>query len=307
LSRRFARLLLATAACAFSCSAESRPTPASGTLPPGIAARVGGDLIETATIARIANARGVDGSHARDLAIKDALFAAAARTNPDRAADVSVAERAILGRTLLETLRRRSENAGPPTDAEVSEMTAERWMDVDRPSSVRTTHAIVLVKSPNDAARARGVADELASALRGITDSAEFIERAQAMPTKSLEIRAERLSPVTADGRVWDPTAPPGTRFTTFDLDYARAANALREPGAHSPVTRSAFGFHVILLEERFPELRTSLEERRERFKAEIVARRGKKLLEGTVAELRRGTPVEVVRAADSLTALVAP
>ena len=151
---RLARLLLASAACTLSCSAESRPTPASGTLPPGVAARVGGDLVETATIARIANARGVDRSHARDLAIKDALFAAAARTNPERAAEVSVVERAILGRTLLETLRNRSESAGPPTDAEVGEMTAERWMDVDRPPSVRTTHAVparhVMVDARND-------------------------------------------------------------------------------------------------------------------------------------------------------------
>jgi hypothetical protein len=304
---RLARLLAATAACALSCSAESRPTPASGTLPPGVAARVGGDLIETATVARIANARGVDRARARDLAIKDALFAVAARSNPDRAADVSVAERAILGRSFLETLRSRSESAGPPTDAELSEMTAERWMDVDRPTSVRTTHAIVLVKTPKEAAPARALADELAKALRGITNSAEFIERAQAVPTKPLELRAERLSPVTADGRVWDPTAPPGSRFPTFDLDYARAANALREPGEQSPVTKTAFGYHVILLEERLPELRTSLEERREQFRDEIVARRGKKLLDGTVTELRRGTPVEVVRAADSLTALVAP
>jgi hypothetical protein len=299
---RFARLLLA--ACALSCSAETRPTPASGTLPPGIAARVGGDLIETATIGRIANARGLDRSHARDLAIKDALFAAAARANPDRAEDVSVAERAVLGRILLESFRSRSESAGPPTDAEVAAMTVERWMDVDRPTSVRTTHAIVLVKTPKDAAPARAAADDLAVALRGITSSAEFIERAQAVPTKPLELRAERLSPVTADGRVCDPAAPPGT---TFDLDYARAANALREPGAQSPVTKTAFGYHVILLEERLPEQRTSLEERRERFRDEIVARRAKKLLEGTVTELRRGTPVEVVRAADSLTALVAP
>jgi hypothetical protein len=293
--------------CALSCSAESRPTPASGKLPPGIAARVGGDLVETTTIARIANARGVDRSHARDLAIKDALFAAAVRTNPDHADEVSVAERAIFGRTLLESLRSRSESAGPPTDAEVGEMTTERWMDVDRPPSVRTTHAIVLVKAPKDGALARTAAEELAVALRGITSSAEFIERAQAVPTKPFKLHAERLSPVTADGRVWDPKAPPGTRFPSFDLDYARAANALGQPGAQSPVIKSAFGYHVILLEERLPEQRTSLEERRELFRDEIVARRGKKLLEGTVAELRRGTPVEVVRAADSLTALVAP
>ena len=306
MSRGFARLL-ATAACALSCSAESRPTPASGTLPPGIAARVGGDLVETTTIARIANARAVDRSHARDLAIKDALFAAAARTNPQRADEVTVAERAVLGRTLLESLRSRSESAGPPTDVEVGEMTAERWMDVDRPPSVRTTHAIVLVRAPKDAALARAAADQLAIALRGITGSADFIERAQAVSTKPFEVRAERLSPVTADGRVWDPKAPPGARFAPFDLDYARAANALGQPGAQSPVTKSAFGYHVILLEERLPEQRTSLEERRERFRDEIVSRRGKKLLEGTVAELRRGTPVEVVRAADSLTALVAP
>ena len=306
MSRDFARLLLATAACALACSAESRPTPASGALPPGVVARVGADLVQTATVARIASSRGVDRSRARDLAIKDALFAAAVRTDPERAAEVSVAERAILGRTLLESIRARSESAGPPTDAEIGELTAEHWIDVDRPASVRTTHAVVLFKTPKDAAPARAAAERLAVALRGITKSTEFIERAQAFPAKQL--RAERLSPVTPDGRMWEPNAPArGTGLPTIDLDYARAASALGSPGDQSPIIKTAFGYHVILLEERIPEQRTSLEERRELFRDEVASRRSKKLLEGTVAELRRGTPVEVVRAADSLTALIAP
>src|SRR6185503_10706779 len=182
--------LIAIAASVLSCSAESAPVTARKALPPGVAASVGGDLVDVRTIESIANARGVDRSHARELAVRDALFAAAVRANPDRAANVVVAERATLGRVVLESFAKEAESAGPPTDGELGELTAERWTELDRPSSVRTTHAVVLVKTPEDAAPARALAGRLAAALRGITASAEFIERAQAFPTAPLELRA---------------------------------------------------------------------------------------------------------------------
>jgi peptidyl-prolyl cis-trans isomerase C len=298
-------VLVAFVASLLSCSPESPPVTARDRLPPGIAASVGSDLVEARTIASIASAQRVDPAHARELAIRDALFAAAVRANPLHADSVTVAERAVLGRSLLEGMQRQALEVGAATDAEVSELTAERWTELDRPPSVRTTHAVLLVEKPADSAPARAVAERLAAALRGIAASAEFIERAQAFPAEPFKVKAERLSPVTPDGRIWDFGAPPGTHFPTIDLDYARAASALARPGDQSPIVKSAFGYHVILLEERLPEARPSLEERRALLRDEILSRRGKKLLEGTVARLRQGTPVEVVRAADSLTALV--
>ncbi len=303
---RFAALVFA--ACALSCSADppSRATAQNKTLPHGVAASVGSDLVAIGTVARIANARGIERARARDLAVRDALFAAAARENPEHAAGVSVAERANLGRALLESLEQQAKDVGPATDAELGELMAERWPEFDRPASVRTAHAVVLVKKPEDAAPARALAERLAASLRGVATTAEFLERARAFPAPlPLSIVAEQLSPVTPDGRMWEPGARPGTQFPSLDLDYTRAAHALENPGDQSPVVKSAFGYHVILLEERLPERRVPLEERRALLQGDVVTRRAKKLFEGTVTRLRQATPVEVERNADSLTALV--
>jgi peptidyl-prolyl cis-trans isomerase C len=300
---------LVLTACALSCSDGTAPraTTANKALPEGVAASVGRDLVELRTVERIASARGVDRSRARELAVKDALFAAAARESAVHAAGVSVAERATLGRALLENIERQARGMGPGTDAEVNELTAERWIEYDRPPSVRTSHVVVSVKKPDEAAQARALAERLAAALRGITDSAAFLERARAFPvTPPLSITAEQLSPATPDGRMWEAGARPGAQTLTLDPDYTRAAHALRHPGDQSPIVKSAFGYHVILLEELVPEKRVPLEERRALLEDEIVTRRAKKLMQETVARLRQGTPVEVLRAADSLTALVA-
>jgi hypothetical protein len=193
---------------------------------------------------------------------------------------------------------------GPGTDSEVNEVTAERWLEFDRPPSVRTAHAVVLVKKTDEAAPARALAERLAAALRGITVGAEFLERARAFPAPPpLSITAEQLSPVTADGRMWEHGPRP--QVVTLDPDYTRAAHALKHPGDQSPIVKSAFGYHVIFLEELVPEQRVPLEERRALLNDEIVTRRAKKLLEATLTRLRQATPFEVVRAADSLTALV--
>jgi uncharacterized protein (UPF0147 family) len=236
--------------------------------------------------------------------VRDALFAAAVRENTAQAAGVSVAERASFGRALLESLEQQARDAGPGTDAEVNEVTAERWLEFDRPASVRTSHAVVLVKKPDEAAPARALAERLRAALRGITGSAEFLERARAFPApEPLSISAEQLSPVTADGRMWEHGPRP--QVVTLDPDYTRAAHALKHPGDQSPIVKSAFGYHVIFLEELVPEQRVPLEERRALLSDEIVTRRARKLVEATLTRLRQATPSEVVRAADSLTALV--
>jgi peptidyl-prolyl cis-trans isomerase C len=292
-------------ACALSCSAESRSVVARKTLPSGVAASVGNELVLSDTVARIAAARGVELVRARELAIRDALFAAAARATRERADGVVVAERANLARRVLERFDQDADAAGPPTDAELAALTAERWVDFDRPPSVRTSHAVVRVKKPDDDAPARALAQRLAAALRGAATSAEFVERARAFPASPLEVVAEPLSPVTADGRMWEPTARPGTQLPPVDVDYARAANALERPGEQSPLVKSAFGYHVIFLDERLPERRVTLDERRAALHGDVVVRRAKKQLDEALALLRRGTPIEIERSADSLTELV--
>jgi peptidyl-prolyl cis-trans isomerase C len=300
-------VLLSVAFSLLSCTSGSNQEPTRQSLPEGVAARVGGELVDTRTIARIASARRVAPTEARDLAIKDALFAAWARHDSANAPAVVVAERAALGRALLEALEAEAMNAGSATDAELAELVAERWTELDRPPSVRTTHAVIRVKKPEDAAPGLALAERLARELRGITDAAAFIERASAFDAKPFELVTERLNPVTPDGRVWEPNGRPGSQLPSgFDLDYARAANAIERAGEQSPVVKTAFGYHVILLDERLPERRLSPEERRAALEHEIVSRRARKLVESTVARLRSATPIERERNEDSLTELAA-
>ena len=292
---------------AFGCGEHRAPTVATGPLPPGLAARAGDQEIHVASVARIARAQGITPQKARDRAISDALFASAVRTNPNDAPRVAVAERSVLARAVVERLRNDAWSLGPPTDEELRQATLQRWPELDRPPSVRTTHAVVLVKKPADDAPARELAAALARAVSDAKDGDDFIARAKQLPTRGLEITAERLPAVTPDGRLWDPTERVPRPLTgSLDLDFTRGASALEKPGAQSPVVKSAFGYHVIRLEERYPELRLSLEERREILSPDILSHRGKRELDALLSRLHAQTRVETDRAAEALTGLVA-
>ena len=275
-------------------------------LPPGVAARVGNDEVSTETVARIASASGVSLEVARDRAISDALFAASFRADPARSALVAASERGVLARSLLEKLREKARAAGPPTDAEVETQTRERWLELDRPESVRVTHAVVLTKSPADDAPARALATKLADAVRGTDQSTEFVRRALALPKESLQLKAEALPPTFPDGRIWDPTLiPPRQLAGELDAEFTRAAFALTQPGEQSAPVKTSFGYHVIMLEERLPALHLTLEERRKRLVEAVLARRAKAELDALLESLKKQTPVELPRSADELTARV--
>lgn len=292
---------------AFGCGEHRAPTVAAGPLPSGLAARAGDEEIRLESVARIAQAQGIPPKTARDRAISDALFAAAVRTNPSQASRVADAERSVLARAVLERLRHDAWSLGPATDEELRQATLQRWPELDRPPSVRTTHAVVLVKKPADDAPARELAAALARAVHEAKDSDDFIARAQALPKQGLEITAERLPAVTPDGRLWDPTERVPKALTgSLDLDFTRGASALENSGDQSPVVKSAFGYHVIRLEQRYPEVRMSLDERRAELSPDILSRRGKRELDALLSRLRAQTPVETERAAEALTGLVA-
>ena len=291
---------------AFGCAEHAPPTVSSGPLPAGLAARAANEDIRLTSIARIARTQGITPQAARERAITDALFAAAVRENPSDRARVTAAERGVLARALLDGIRSDALALGPPTDEEVQKLTEQRWPELDRPPSFRTTHAVVLVKKPADDAPARELARELARAVSGAKDSDDFIARAQAVPKQGLELTAERLPPVTSDGRIWSPEErPPKPINGSLDLDFTRAAVALVSPGDQSAVVKSAFGYHVIRLDERYPELRVPLEERRSLLAPELQSRRAKRDLDALMTRLRAQTAVATERAADALTALV--
>jgi peptidyl-prolyl cis-trans isomerase C len=282
------------------------PEPSRAALPPGVAALVGNDAVSLATVARIAQAQGISLAEARRRGVTDALYAAGARADPTKRAFVDGAERSVLARAVLERLRGEAHALGPPSDAEVQELTALRWPELDRPPSVQTTHAVVRVKKAGEDAAARALATELAAALKGASDGEEFLERAQAFPKHDLEIVAEHLPPVTADGRMWNPNEePPKPLAGGLDLDFVRGAFALMQPGEQSAPVRSQFGYHVIELDRRYPELRVPLEERRRLLAEDVYARRAKRALDELRTRLHAATPVSSERAVDALTALV--
>jgi hypothetical protein len=305
--RRATLLLLACAAASEpACSERAAPKVVIGALPSGVAALVGSDAVSTGTVQRIARAQGVSLAEARSRAISDALFAAAVRADPSSAPRVVLAERAALARALLERLRDDLRASGPPRDDETQAVLAQRWPELARPVSVRTAHAVVLVKTPADDAPARALSTDLAAALKGAKNADELIQRANAFPKQGLELQAERLPPVTPDGRLWEPAEhPPKPIAGSLDLDFTRAAHTLTERGSQTGVVKTSFGYHVILLEERIPALELAPDELALRVADDVFSRRAKRELEILSSRLHAATRIDTERSADALTALV--
>jgi peptidyl-prolyl cis-trans isomerase D len=237
--------------------------------------------------------------------LTDALYAAGARAALAGRSVVPVVERAAWSRALLDVFKADAAALGPPTDREVLTLTELRWQEFDRPESVRTTHAVVRTPTPAVDARAKAVAEEIARAVRGITDPEQFIRLAEAVSRDGLEVRAERLPAVTADGRAYSPDAPPsGSADQRFDPDFARAAAELRV-GQTSELVKSSFGYHVILCEARIPALRVPLEQRRSLLEGEVRKGRAERAKQELLGRLSSATPILISRSADDLTARV--
>ncbi len=273
-------------------------------LPAGVIASVGAENIARVTVERIAAAESVTPSVARDRAISEALFAAGARDAFRARPLAPVLERAAAARALLDGMKAEALARGAPTDAEVAQLTELRWVELDRPESARTTHAVALVKSPEEDAKARAVAEQIATAVHGVTDPAEFMRIANAVPHAGVEVRAERLPAVTADGRAFDPDKPNANADAHFDPDFANAALRLAVGEISAPV-KSAFGYHVILCEARLPALSIPLEQRRALLRDEVLKSRAEREKQELLARLAAATPIQISRASDELTARV--
>jgi hypothetical protein len=291
-----------------ACTSEHASSSAgkADKLAEGVAARVGDDVVLLETVRRVAVAQGSSGREARDRLISDTLLAAEARRRFASSGLAGTAERVALSRALLEQLTEKARAQGPPSEAEILELTRERWWELDRPSSSRTTHAVVIVDRPEREADAREVANEIAEAVRDVRAPEPFVERARAVAARGLRVQVERLPPVTSDGRIV-PEAGSATRDrgARFDEQFARAADAIARVGEQSPVTRTRFGFHIILLEERLSEQRPPLEERRRLLADEVMARRARQLADSLLERLRAQTPLQISRSADELTGRV--
>ena len=97
---------------------------------------------------------------------------------------------------------------------------------------MRTTHAVVLLieESCGRSREARTVAEHIHDAVSGVTDPEEFMRLAKAVPHEGVQVRAERLPAVTADGRVYDPERPAADsslRVSTSTLPRRRTRSSL--------------------------------------------------------------------------------
>jgi peptidyl-prolyl cis-trans isomerase C len=298
-------LLVALTACP---SSDAPSSGASEPLDPAIAARVGSLEIPIATVARIAEAQGVEPARARDLAVRDALFASEANSSGlSDALSMRAAVRGALARAILRDLYAAALRAGPATDAELREVTERRWFELDRPAGFRTVHAVVRLteKDPADRrAKASAIAGALRAAVAPLSSSEEaareppsssaepsstpppedplvslFKTRVAAVPRDGFDVVAEELPPVAADGRVLESGG------FTFAPEFATAASALTRRGELSPPVLSPFGVHVILLLERTPPRVVPEDERRQLVHRDVIAQRAraaeKALLEG--------------------------
>ncbi len=274
-------LAMTTASCGPAPNA-----PATASVPVNAVAAMGDVAIDAATVAYIAGREHVTAEAALGRAIDDSL-AAAEQKRRCGSSCVRQARRGALARTMLEGFLAEAREKGAPTDDEVARATQKRWWELDRPKLVRTTHVAVLVKKPEDDARARAVIARIADRVAGISDPAKFKAAASAVPSDGLEVRAEDAPPITSDGTIVELTPEPRPPDHALLADYAKAAFAIPAVGAASPVVHTDYGYHVILAVEFIPEHRVPLSERRALLTDEIVNGRASALYEAALAHAR--------------------
>src|SRR5690606_28946204 len=196
---RRSALLLIVAAATSSCtgSDEAEPTAA---LPPGVIAQVADTPISAELVREIVGATGREAeSVVRDL-VRGELFTS--YVGAEEPSLLRVAERAAYARALLDAMRADAlRSGGPITAREVDELTRARWVELSRPRSVRTAHAVALPRAPEHRDAARALAERMKDAVEGIVDPNEFADRVRAVdeehgsPT-AVEVRVEALPPV---------------------------------------------------------------------------------------------------------------
>lgn len=218
-------------------------------------------------------------------------------------------QRVALAHALTVHLWAEAGAQGAVTDAELEEWTNRHWLSVARPSSARTIHAVVRVdasEQPGRWEKALAVAQRVHAAVVGATDAEQFEARARAVPTDGFELKVESLEPVTEEGRIVRLDAADGrVDLGSYEVAFARAANALDRPGSTSDVIRTSYGYHVLRLLERLPESLVNNAERRRRALSDVLARRARRALERVLADQASATPTARERSAEEATGRV--
>lgn len=299
--RGAARIAIATLVCsAVACGDhEPPPPPQSAELGGEQVARVGDDGIPVALVVAVARAQKISKEEALERVVADAVAASAARKKGrDRESPTSWQLTAAKARFTAERMLADAKSKGPPTDDEIAEVTLAHWQEVDRPVSVRTVHAVVMLAADAPAERrkeARAVAEAIREAVLSATSAEDFIAKANAVPHASeLKVVAQTLPPMSVEGWVTEGDG-------TMEPAFAKGANAIAKVGDTSPIVQSPVGLHVIRLLERVPEQRMPLEARRVAFAESAFAGRARKSREARLAEWKAKNPSTIEPAAETL------
>lgn len=304
-------LALGSVACGGCAANEKRVSAEQQTkLEHGAIARVGNETIDGVAVSRIAAQQGVSPEEARSRAIFDAIMATGARERGmSKHLDVIVACRGILARAVLADLKKQA-STQPMTDEELERFTRLHWLDMDRPETRRAVHVVVETRETDDAQKRKSQVDlakAIALAVKGITDPDVFLAKARAVPAEGLVVTAERLPPVTVDGRVadLDNRPAPGTAGQTFAKDFVAALFGLQRVGDQSAVVPTELGWHVILFLGVQPGVTVPTETRVGLLWDEVVAARAKELTDTLVDQLRRTMEARVERNAENTLGLL--
>ena len=285
---------------ALECSDSGRPpAPEQVALGGDVAARVGADVIPVSLVGKVAADQRVTSREALTRLIDDAVSANGGRARGfDRERPASWILTAARARWTADRILAEARQGGPPSDAEIAELTRLHWREVDRPPAVRVVHALVQrPKKPDDAAsaRARALAEDIHAAVLSAKDGDDFQARANAVVHPAeLDVIVQPLPSFASDGTITDGE---GGMVETF----ARAAHTLTQAGETSGVVESPFGWHVIRLIERIPEQRMPFEARRAAFTEEAFMHRARKATEARLATLRTVAPVALSPSSESL------
>ncbi len=258
-----------------------------------VLARVGGESISKELAVAVAEAQHVEPREALARLVSDALIAHRAHAQGvDREPAVRWKLDATRARFVTDRVFDEAKRQGLPTDPEIDELSKRYWAQVDRPPSVRVIHAVVLhPKDPSKKGAARALAVQLRAALHEIQADA-FESRVKEFPRDpAIDVRAERLPAFTEDGWVTEESG-------RMDEAFAKGAFSLAAPGATSEVVESAFGYHIIRLLERIPELRMPIEARRLAFSDEVYPQRARSIVTQRLNVLRAANRVSIDTAA---------
>jgi hypothetical protein len=285
---------------ALSCSGDhAAPPPAEHAALGGeVAARVGTEAIPQSLVGQVAAAQHISPPEALRRLVDDAVAASAARTGAlERKPPTSWLLTAALARVTADRLLAEARDAGPPTEAEIAELTKQYWREVDRPETVRTVHA--LAQRPKKAdpaaeAHARAVAAELRAAVLGARDADDFVARAKAVPHPGVDVVVQPLPAFTREGLISEGEGG-------MDEAFAKGAFSVAKAGETSEVVESSFGWHVIRLVERIPEQRMPLAARRLAFTEEAYMRRASTLTQARVDEQKAASPIAIAPAFETL------